>query len=106
VFLTDHYAYKLKKPVRLPPFDARSLAARHRYCGDQPCAGHEMLGAAAKAFSKAAKSWTSTVSARRTPGAQRNVGKAAAAVQAEQQRVAIVRRRTLPPAGFSSRPCA
>lgn len=35
VFLTDHYAYKLKKPVRLPPFDARSLAARRRYCEDE-----------------------------------------------------------------------
>lgn len=35
VFLTDDYAYKLKKPVRLAPFDARTLAARRRYCNDE-----------------------------------------------------------------------
>jgi len=32
VFLTDYHAYKLKKPVRLAPFDARTLASRRRYC--------------------------------------------------------------------------
>ncbi|WP_267874734.1 hypothetical protein [Telluria antibiotica] len=35
VFLTDDYAYKLKKPVRLAPFDARTLAARRRYCDEE-----------------------------------------------------------------------
>jgi aminoglycoside phosphotransferase family enzyme len=35
VFLTDNYAYKLKKPVRLAPFDARTLAARRRYCDEE-----------------------------------------------------------------------
>lgn len=32
VFLTDHFAYKLKKPVRLPFLDLSSLAARERLC--------------------------------------------------------------------------
>lgn len=35
VFLTEHDAYKLKKPVRLGRFDARSLAARRRYCEEE-----------------------------------------------------------------------
>ncbi|QOY96692.1 hypothetical protein IM543_14300 [Massilia sp. UMI-21] len=35
VFLTGHDAYKLKKPVRLGQFDARSLAARRRYCEEE-----------------------------------------------------------------------
>jgi aminoglycoside phosphotransferase family enzyme len=32
VFLTDRFAYKLKKPVRQPLIDLRSVAARHRNC--------------------------------------------------------------------------
>lgn len=32
VFLTETYAYKLKKPVQLDELDCRSLAARHYYC--------------------------------------------------------------------------
>jgi uncharacterized protein len=32
VFLTDHFAYKLKKPVRHPLIDLRSLGARRRNC--------------------------------------------------------------------------
>lgn len=35
VFLTDDHAYKLKKPVYLAPFDARTLAARRRYCNEE-----------------------------------------------------------------------
>ena len=29
VFLTDDYAYKLKKPIRYGPLDARLVAMRH-----------------------------------------------------------------------------
>jgi aminoglycoside phosphotransferase family enzyme len=32
VFLTDHFAYKLKKAVRHPLIDLRPLGARHRNC--------------------------------------------------------------------------
>nr|WP_239511555.1 hypothetical protein [Burkholderia sp. JP2-270] len=32
VFLTERYAWKLKKPVRAPQLDFRTLAARHRFC--------------------------------------------------------------------------
>ncbi|HVW69901.1 MAG TPA: hypothetical protein VHB68_13060 [Steroidobacteraceae bacterium] len=35
VFLTDAYAYKLKKPLRHDCMDYRSLAARKRGCGDE-----------------------------------------------------------------------
>lgn len=35
VFLTDAYAYKLKKPVRQDVFDFRSLAARRHYCEEE-----------------------------------------------------------------------
>ena len=35
VFMTDDYAYKLKKPVRLAPFDARTLCSRRRYCNEE-----------------------------------------------------------------------
>ena len=32
VFLTDGYAYKLKKPVRYPPLDFTTLDRREFYC--------------------------------------------------------------------------
>ncbi|WP_239511582.1 hypothetical protein [Burkholderia cepacia] len=35
VFLTDHHAWKLKKPVRAPQLDFRSLAARRRFCHEE-----------------------------------------------------------------------
>ncbi len=35
VFLTDRYAWKLKKPVRAPQLDFRTLAARHRFCCEE-----------------------------------------------------------------------
>ncbi|CAM2172166.1 Aminoglycoside phosphotransferase [Burkholderia latens] len=35
VFLTDRHAWKLKKPVRAPQLDFRTLAARHRFCCDE-----------------------------------------------------------------------
>lgn len=35
VFLTDHYAYKLKKPIRYGPIDARLTAMRHFYCVEE-----------------------------------------------------------------------
>ncbi|KWK38883.1 hypothetical protein WT81_16685 [Burkholderia stagnalis] len=35
VFLTDHHAWKLKKPVRAPQLDFRSLAARNRFCHEE-----------------------------------------------------------------------
>jgi aminoglycoside phosphotransferase family enzyme len=35
VFLTDRYAYKLKKPVRYPYLDFSSLEARERYCREE-----------------------------------------------------------------------
>lgn len=35
VFLAGDYAYKLKKPVRLAPFDARTLVARRRLCDEE-----------------------------------------------------------------------
>ncbi|HSR70839.1 MAG TPA: hypothetical protein VLL72_00535, partial [Kiloniellales bacterium] len=35
VFLTDRYAYKLKKPVAYDSLDFRSLAARKHFCGEE-----------------------------------------------------------------------
>ncbi|WP_135467996.1 hypothetical protein [Crenalkalicoccus roseus] len=35
VFLTDRFAWKLKKPVRHPFLDYRSLAQRHRFCEEE-----------------------------------------------------------------------
>lgn len=35
VFLSDRYAYKLKKPVRYPYLDFASLEARERYCREE-----------------------------------------------------------------------
>ncbi|KVD88308.1 hypothetical protein WI90_21140 [Burkholderia ubonensis] len=35
VFLTDRHAWKLKKPVRAPQLDFRSLAARNRFCHEE-----------------------------------------------------------------------
>ncbi|MFD2367929.1 hypothetical protein [Pseudoduganella sp. GCM10020061] len=35
VFLTDRYAYKLKKPIRYGPLDARLVAMRHFYCAEE-----------------------------------------------------------------------
>jgi aminoglycoside phosphotransferase family enzyme/gluconate kinase len=35
VFLTGRYAYKLKKPVKLPFVDFSTLALRHRYCREE-----------------------------------------------------------------------
>ncbi|KVA14332.1 hypothetical protein WI73_12650 [Burkholderia ubonensis] len=35
VFLTDRHAWKLKKPVRAPQLDFRSLAARGRFCHEE-----------------------------------------------------------------------
>ncbi len=35
VFLTDRHAWKLKKPVRAPMLDFRSVAARERFCRDE-----------------------------------------------------------------------
>jgi aminoglycoside phosphotransferase family enzyme len=35
VFLTDDYAYKLKKPIRYGPIDARVTAMRHFYCVEE-----------------------------------------------------------------------
>lgn len=35
VFLTDHYAYKLKKPVRNADVDLRTLSARHHNCEEE-----------------------------------------------------------------------
>ena len=35
VFLTDRYAYKLKKPVRYPYLDFSSLEAREHYCREE-----------------------------------------------------------------------
>lgn len=35
VFLTERYAYKLKKPVRLQALDFRRLEARHFYCDEE-----------------------------------------------------------------------
>lgn len=35
VFLTDHYAYKLKKPVRWPFLDLSTLKARERLCATE-----------------------------------------------------------------------
>lgn len=35
VFLTDDYAWKLKKPIRYGPIDARLLAMRHFYCAEE-----------------------------------------------------------------------
>ncbi|HEU4851058.1 MAG TPA: hypothetical protein VFT37_02770 [Telluria sp.] len=35
VFLTDEYAYKLKKPIRYGPIDARMTAMRHFYCVEE-----------------------------------------------------------------------
>ncbi|ABC34989.1 hypothetical protein [Burkholderia thailandensis] len=35
VFLTDRHAWKLKKPVRAPQLDFRSLAARERFCHEE-----------------------------------------------------------------------
>lgn len=35
VFLTDDYAYKLKKPIRYGPIDARVTSMRHFYCVEE-----------------------------------------------------------------------
>jgi aminoglycoside phosphotransferase family enzyme/predicted kinase len=35
VFLTGRYAYKVKKPVKLPFVDFSTLALRHRYCREE-----------------------------------------------------------------------
>lgn len=35
VFLTDDFAYKLKKPVHFGPIDARLLSMRHFYCTEE-----------------------------------------------------------------------
>ncbi|WP_175948321.1 hypothetical protein [Burkholderia pyrrocinia] len=35
VFLTERHAWKLKKPVRAPQLDFRTLAARHRFCCEE-----------------------------------------------------------------------
>lgn len=35
VFLTDDYAYKLKKPIRYGPLDARLVEMRHFYCAEE-----------------------------------------------------------------------
>jgi aminoglycoside phosphotransferase family enzyme len=35
VFLTEQHAYKLKKPVRIPPLILDTLEARHRSCDDE-----------------------------------------------------------------------
>ena len=35
VFLTGEFAYKLKKPVKLPFLDFTSLAARRRFCDEE-----------------------------------------------------------------------
>ncbi|HEB77603.1 MAG TPA: hypothetical protein ENI90_03630, partial [Methylothermaceae bacterium] len=35
VFLTDRFAYKLKKPVRYPYLDFSTLAAREFYCHEE-----------------------------------------------------------------------
>lgn len=35
VFLTDDYAYKLKKPIRYGPLDARLVPMRHFYCVEE-----------------------------------------------------------------------
>jgi len=35
VFLTDRHAFKLKKPVRLPFVDYRTLERRRQSCGDE-----------------------------------------------------------------------
>lgn len=44
VFLTDHYAYKLKKPIRYGPIDARLTAMRHFYCVEEVRLNRRLAG--------------------------------------------------------------
>ena len=44
VFLTDQYAYKLKKPIRYGPIDARLIPMRHFYCAEEVRLNRRLAG--------------------------------------------------------------
>lgn len=45
VFLTEHYAYKLKKPIRVWNIDYRTIEARHRNCIREVCLNQRLAPA-------------------------------------------------------------
>lgn len=45
VFLTEHFAYKLKKPIRVRNIDYRTIEARHRNCIREVCLNQRLAPA-------------------------------------------------------------